>query len=181
MNDDNRLRSTTILAVLADGRLAMGGDGQVSLGQMIVKGGSRKVRPVFDGRVLTGFAGAGADAITLRERFETKLTEYAGNVLRASVELAREWRADKYLRNLEAMMLVGDREHLLTLGGNGEILEPEDGLAAIGSGAGYALAAARALRRHTALAPHLVVEEALRLAAELCVYTNDQLTVEVLE
>ena len=173
--------ATTILAVKTGTRVAMAGDGQVTLGQTIVmKHNAKKVRRLYHGKVLAGFAGATADAFTLFERFEAKLDEVHGNLLRASVELAKDWRKDKYLRRLEAMLLLADTEHLLLLSGTGDVVEPDDGLAAIGSGGPYAIAAARAFVRHTELDAEKIVRESMKIAAELCIYTNDKLTVEVL-
>ncbi|MCL1986143.1 MAG: ATP-dependent protease subunit HslV [Betaproteobacteria bacterium] len=174
--------ATTILAVKADSSVAMAGDGQVTLGQgLVMKHTARKIRRLYNDKILAGFAGATADAFTLFERFETKLDEVRGNLLRASVELAKDWRKDRYLRRLEAMLLLADKEHLLMLSGTGDVIEPDDGLAAIGSGGSYALAAARALVRHTSLDAKSIVLESMNIASELCVYTNDKLTIEVLE
>ncbi|MFH1466931.1 MAG: ATP-dependent protease subunit HslV [Pseudomonadota bacterium] len=170
------MRSTTILGVLRDGRCALAGDGQVTLGNTVLKGGARKVRPLGKG-IIAGFAGSTADAMTLFERFEQKLSEHRGQLLRAAVELAKDWRSDKVLRRLEAMLLVGDREHLLLISGQGEVLEPDDGVAAIGSGGPYALAAARALLRHSALSAPEIAREALGIAAGICIYTNEHITV----
>lgn len=175
------LTGTTILAVRRHGRVAMAGDGQVTLEQrMVLKHGARKVRRLYHGRVLAGFAGAVADAVALIERFEAKLEEYSGQLTRAAVELAKEWRTDRLLRRLEALLVVADSEHLLLVSGSGEVLEPDDGIIAVGSGGGFALAAARALARHTDLGAREIVEEAMRIAAELCVYTNDRLVCEEL-
>jgi ATP-dependent HslUV protease subunit HslV len=157
----------------------MAGDGQVTLGQSIaMKHGARKVRKVYKDKVLVGFAGATADAFTLLERFEAKLEEFAGNLLRASVELAKDWRMDKYLRRLEAMLLVADAEHVLILSGTGDVIEPDDGVVAIGSGGPYALSAARALVRNTQLPAEEIVAKSMAIAAELCVFTNDNIIVE---
>ena len=176
------MHATTILAVKIGSSTAMAGDGQVTLGQgLVMKHTARKIRRLYKDKVLAGFAGATADAFTLFERFETKLDEVHGNLLRASVELAKDWRKDRYLRRLEAMLLLADKEHLLMLSGTGDVIEPDDGLAAIGSGGSYALAAARALVRHTSLDARSIVLESMNIASELCVYTNDRLTVEVLE
>jgi len=169
-------RGTTIVGVKRGGRCALAGDGQVSLGQTVVKASSRKVRSLGRG-VVGGFAGSTADAFTLFERFEEKLSEHRGQLVRAAVELARDWRGDRVLRRLEAMLLVADDEHLLLISGGGEVLEPDDGVAAIGSGGAYALAAARALLAHTELSPCEVAEQALRIAAGICVYTNEHITV----
>ncbi|WPD19964.1 ATP-dependent protease subunit HslV [Thermaerobacter composti] len=172
---------TTILAVRRGGKVAMAGDGQVTLEQhMVMKHRARKVRRLYHGRVLAGFAGSVADAVALLERFEGKLEEHAGQLVRAAVELAKDWRTDRMLRRLEALMVVADAEHLLLVSGSGEVLEPDDGIVAVGSGAAFALAAARALVRHTALDAPSICREAMRIAAELCVYTNDQLIVEEL-
>jgi ATP-dependent HslUV protease, peptidase subunit HslV len=169
------VRATTVLAVLRDGRLAMAADGQVTVGEMIMKEGATKVRKVAKGRAVVGFAGGAADALALSERLEAKLEAYPGNVRRAAVELARDWRTDRMLRRLEALLLVGDPETLLVVSGNGDVIEPDDGIAAIGSGGSYALAAARALAEHTELAPERIADAALRVAARICIYTNDQI------
>ena len=174
------LHGTTILAVKDENGVAMAGDGQVTLGQSLaMKHGARKVRRVYKDKVVVGFAGATADAFTLLERFEAKLEAFAGNLVRASVELAKDWRMDKYLRQLEAMLLVADAEHVLILTGTGDVIEPDDGVVAIGSGGPYALSAARALVRHTDLPAEDVVLKAMHIAAELCVFTNDHIIVEV--
>ncbi len=173
--------ATTILAVKKNGQVAMAGDGQVTLGQsMVMKHTAHKVRRLHEGRVLAGFAGATADAFTLFELFEAKLKEMRGNLLRAAVEMTKEWRKDKYLRKLEAMLLLADAEHLLLVSGTGDVIEPDDDVAAIGSGGPYALAAARALLRHSELDAAAVAREAMAIAAEICVYTNDRLTLETL-
>lgn len=173
--------ATTILAVRKDGHLAMAGDGQVTLGQsMIMKHTAHKLRRLYEGKVLAGFAGATADAFTLFELFEAKLKEMHGNLLRAAVEMTKDWRKDKYLRRLEAMLLVGNASHLLLLSGNGDVIEPDDDVAAIGSGGPYALAAARALLRHSELNAEKVVLEAMAIASEICVFTNDKIIVETL-
>jgi len=176
------LFSTTIIAVKRGSTGAMAGDGQVTneASKTILKHNARKVRRIYGGKVLAGFAGGVADAFALFERFEGKLEEYRGHLERAAVELAKDWRTDKVLRRLEAMMVVMDREKLLIISGGGDVIEPDDDIAAVGSGAGYATAAARALVRHTDLSPKEVVEEAMRIAAEICVYTNGQITVEEL-
>jgi ATP-dependent HslUV protease subunit HslV len=175
-----RIRSTTIVAVRRDGRAAMAGDGQVSLGQTILKGQARKVRPIADGRVLAGFAGGTADAFTLLDRFEHKLKEHRHSLSRAAVELAKDWRTDRYLRRLEAMLIVMDRELTLLLSGTGDVIEPDGGILAIGSGGSYALAAGRVLLKHTALTAPEVAREALLTAADICVYTNREVVVEEL-
>ena len=173
-----RTRSTTILAVRRDGRAAIGGDGQVTLGQVVMKGDAHKIRRLYNGQVLVGFAGAAADAFALMERFEAKLKDFQGSVPRAATELAKDWRTDRVLRRLEAMMLALDRDHLLLVGGTGDVIQPTDGVAAIGSGGAYALAAARALMVHTDLSAAQIVRTALEIAADLCIYTNRQIEVE---
>jgi len=175
------LRSTTILSVRHKDRVVMAGDGQVTVGQTIMKRNARKIRRLYQDKVLAGFAGAGADALTLFERFEAKLGQVNGNLRRAAVELAKDWRTDRLLRRLEALMVVADRESSLIVSGTGDVIEPEDGVAAIGSGGSFALAAARALIKHSTLDARAIVEEALRTAADICIYTNDQLAVEELE
>jgi ATP-dependent HslUV protease, peptidase subunit HslV len=177
MNANAAIRSTTVLAVLRDGQLAMASDGQVTLGNTVVKQGAQKVRRAAKHPVLMGFAGGAADALALTERLEAKLEAQRGNVGRAAVDLAKDWRSDRALRRLEAMLLVGDTERVLVVSGNGDVIEPDDGVAAIGSGAAYALAAARALLRHTELPAAEIAAEALRVAAEICIYTNDRLSV----
>ena len=172
---------TTILAVRKNGRTVIAGDGQVSMGQTIVKGAARKVRTLAGGRVLAGFAGATADAFTLIERLEAKLEQYPDQLARACVDLAKDWRTDRYLRRLEAMLLVADRDSILTVTGVGDVLEPEHGVAAVGSGGNFALAAARALYDHTDLDAETVARRAMAIAADICVYTNGNLTVETLE
>jgi ATP-dependent HslUV protease subunit HslV len=176
-----RLRATTIVSVRHKGRVVMAGDGQVSVGQTIMKTNARKVRRLYQDRVLAGFAGAGADALTLFERFEAKLGQVSGNLRRAAVELAKDWRTDRLLRRLEALLLVADRESSLVVSGTGDVIEPEDGICAIGSGGNYALAAARVLVRHSTLDARHIAEEAMRAAAAICVYTNDQLVIEELD
>jgi ATP-dependent HslUV protease subunit HslV len=175
------LHATTILAVRHRGRVVLAGDGQVTLGQTVLKHNARKVRRLYQDRVLAGFAGAGADALTLFERFEKKLGEFSGNLRRAAVELSKDWRTDRLLRRLEALLVVADRESSLVVSGTGDVIEPEDGLCAIGSGGNFALAAARALARHSTLDARQIAEEAMRIAAGLCIYTNDQLVIEELE
>jgi ATP-dependent HslUV protease, peptidase subunit HslV len=173
-----RFSATTVLAVKGPAGVAMGADGQVSFDDTIVKTTARKVRTLFDGRVLAGFAGAVGDAFTLFERFEEKLEEFKGHLPRAAVELAKDWRTDRYLRRLEAMLVVSDRDHLFLISGNGEVIEPEEGVLAIGSGANYARAAALALIRNTQLSSREVVERALHIAADICVFTNHELHIE---
>jgi ATP-dependent HslUV protease subunit HslV len=175
------IRGTTILAVKDENSVALAGDGQVTLGQsMAIKHGARKVRRLYRDRILCGFAGSTADAFTLFEKFEAKLEEFGGNLVRASVELAKEWRSDKYLRRLEAMLLVADIDTILILSGTGDVIEPDDGVTAIGSGGAYALAAARALRRHTDLSAEEIARKSMVIAAEICVYTNDHIIFETI-
>ena len=172
-----RMRATTILAVRRNGKVALGGDGQVTVGDTVMKSNAQKVRAIRGGTILAGFAGAAADAMTLFEKFEEKLERYPGNMPRAAVELAKDWRSDRVLRRLEALLVVADREHGFLISGTGELIEPDDGILAIGSGGAYALAAARALVANTDLAPSQVVERGLRIAGEICVYTNTNITV----
>ena len=172
---------TTILSVRRGNRVAMGGDGQVTLGNIVIKASARKVRLIHQGRILAGFAGGTADAFTLFERFEAKLEKHQGHLLRSAVELAKDWRTDRMLRRLEAMLIVADTESTLILTGNGDVLEPEQGIAAIGSGGAYAQSAARALLENTELAPPEVVKKALTIAGDLCIYTNQSHTIETLE
>jgi len=174
------VRSTTIVSVRHQGQVALAGDGQVSIGATIVKAGARKVRKLHHDRVLAGFAGAAADAFTLFGRFEGKLEEHRGNLARAAVELAKDWRQDRVLRRLEALLAVADREQSFILSGTGDVIEPDDGLVGIGSGGPYALAAARALVGHSSLGAREIALEAMRVAASICVYTNEHVTVEVL-
>ena len=171
------IRSTTILAVRRDGRVAIGGDGQVSVGDTVMKAQAVKVRALRNGKVLAGFAGAAADAFTLFEKFEEKLERHPGNLPKAAVELAKEWRSDRVLRRLEALLVVCDRDHGFVISGNGELIEPDDGILAIGSGGSYALAAARALLANTTLSAPDIARKALMIAGEICVYTNTNLTV----
>ncbi|MBI1391487.1 MAG: ATP-dependent protease subunit HslV [Alphaproteobacteria bacterium] len=180
MTDAPRMHGTTILSVRRGGKVCVGGDGQVSLGQTVVKGDARKVRRIGGGKVIAGFAGGTADAFTLMERLEGKLDQYSGQLMRASVELAKDWRTDRYLRRLEAMMIVADRDMTLQLTGSGDVLEPQHGVAAIGSGGDYARAAARALYEETDLDAETIVRKAMGIAADICVYTNDQLTLEII-
>ena len=176
------LRGTTIIAVRHKGKVALAGDGQVTMGQSIVmKHTARKVRRMYRDQILAGFAGATADAFTLFERFDAHLEQTGGNLIRAAVELAKDWRNDKYLRKLEAMLLVADKDHTLILTGTGDVIEPDDGIASIGSGGPYALSAARALIRHSELDAEQIARESMKIAGELCVFTNDHLTVEVLD
>jgi ATP-dependent HslUV protease subunit HslV len=175
-----RLHATTILAVRHRGASAIGGDGQVTLGNMVMKGDAQKIRRLYNGKVLAGFAGASADAFALLERFEAKLKDFQGNVPRAATELAKDWRTDRALRRLEAMLLALDRDHLLLVSGTGDVIQPTEGVSAIGSGGGYALAAARALMAHSDLSAAQIVRTGLEIAADLCIYTNRNLTVEEL-
>ncbi len=172
--------ATTVLSVRKDGVVAIGGDGQVTLGDTVMKGNATKIRRLAEGAVIAGFAGAVADAFTLFDRFEGKLKEYNKNLLRASVELTKEWRTDKYLRQLDALLAVCDEERSLLISGNGEVIESEDGILAIGSGGSYALAAARALMKHSELDAKAIVRESLLVASEICIYTNANLQIETL-
>jgi ATP-dependent HslUV protease subunit HslV len=181
MSDTPVFHGTTILSVRRNGVVALGGDGQVTLGHIVVKGTARKVRKLYRDQVLAGFAGATADAFTLFERFESKLEKHQGHLLRAAVELTKDWRTDRVLRRLEAMLAVADREHSLIITGNGDVLEPEEGVVAIGSGGAYAQAAALALLRHSELAATDIVKQSLTIAGDLCIYTNQSHTIEVLE
>ncbi len=175
-----RWRSTTVIAVRRDGKVAVAGDGQVTLGDTVMKSGARKVRRLYNDRIIAGFAGSTADAFALFSRFESKLEQYHGQLQRAAVEMSKEWRTDKYLRNLEALLIVADDKTSLVLSGNGDVIEPDDGIVAIGSGGPYALSAARALIRHTELTARQVAEEALGIAGEICIYTNQNVVVEEL-
>ncbi len=175
-----RIRSTTILAVRHNGEVALGGDGQVTLGNIVMKSDARKIRRLYGGKVLVGFAGASADAFALMERFEAKLKDFQGSVPRAATELAKDWRTDRVLRRLEAMMVALDRENLLVVGGTGDVIQPTDGIAAIGSGGAYALAAARALTAHSTLKAPEIVRTALEIAGDLCIYSNRNIEVEQL-
>jgi ATP-dependent HslUV protease subunit HslV len=169
-----------VIAVRRDGHVAVAGDGQVTLGDTVMKSGARKVRRLYNDRIIAGFAGSTADAFALFARFESKLEQYHGQLQRAAVEMSKEWRTDKYLRNLEALLVVADERTSLVLSGNGDVIEPDDGIVAIGSGGPYALAAARALARHTDLGARQIAEEALRIAGEVCIYTNQNVVVEEL-
>ena len=174
----SQFRSTTILAVHRNGSVAIGGDGQVTLGNVVMKGDAHKIRRLYDGKVLVGFAGASADAFALLERFEAKLKDFQGNVPRAATELAKDWRMDRSLRRLEAMMITVDRENLLLVSGTGDVIQPTDGVAAIGSGGSYALAAARALLAHTEMNAADIVRASLDIAGDLCIYTNRNIDVQ---
>lgn len=174
------MRHTTILAIKKGNSVAMGGDGQVTSGQTVIKKKARKVRKIRDGKVLVGFAGSAADGIALLDRFEGKLNEYGGNLARAAVELAKEWRLDRALRRLDALLVVADINNLLLISGTGDVIEPDDGIIAIGSGGNYALAAARALLKHTNLSCEEILREALSIAADICIYTNHEFVIETL-
>jgi ATP-dependent HslUV protease, peptidase subunit HslV len=174
------IRSTTILCVRRGDRLAMGGDGQVTMGESVVKQKARKIRRLFSDKIVAGFAGSTADALSLFSRFEQKLEEFHGNLSRAVVELAKDWRTDRALRHLEALLLVADAKNTYLVSGNGDVIEPDDGIVAIGSGGPYALAAARALAKHTSLGPREIVAESMRLAGEICIFTNSEISIEEL-
>ena len=174
------IHATTVIAVRHGGKVAMAGDGQVSYNNMVLKHGARKVRRIYHDQILAGFAGAAADAFALFSKFEAKLEEYRGNLPRAAVELAKDWRTDRVLRRLEALLAVADLEHSLIISGTGDVIEPDDGIIGIGSGGGFALSAARALIKHSDLSAPDIVAEAMRIAAEICIYTNTQITVEEL-
>jgi len=174
------IHATTVIAVRKDGQVAIAGDGQVTLGNVVMKHGAVKVRKLYKDRILAGFAGSAADAFTLFSRFEAKLEAYKGQLVRAVVELAKDWRADKILRKLEAMLVVADTENLFVVSGNGDLIEPDEGVVAIGSGGSYAYAAAKALARHTEMSAAELAEEAMKIAADLCIYTNQHITVEAL-
>ncbi len=175
-----KMYGTTVIAVRHKGKVAVGGDGQVTLGNTVMKHGAKKVRRLYKDQIIAGFAGATADAFTLFERFEAKLDQYRGNLARAAVELAKDWRTDRMLRRLEALLVVASRDSTLVLSGTGDIIEPDDGVAAIGSGGPFALAAARALIKYSNLEARGIVEEALRIASKICIYTNEELVVEEL-
>ncbi len=175
-----RIRSTTVLLVQRDGKVAMAGDGQVTLGETVIKGTARKVRRLSNGNVIAGFAGATADAFTLLTRFETKLGEFQGQLERAAIELSKDWRTDRYLRHLEALLIVADSKDAFLISGKGDVIASDDGLLAVGSGSMYALAAARALMKHTDLSAAAIAEEALRIAGDICIYTNSNLVIEEL-
>ncbi|MDA8422078.1 MAG: ATP-dependent protease subunit HslV [Nitrospiraceae bacterium] len=180
MSEITPIHGTTILAVRRDGKTAIAGDGQVTVGATVMKHNAKKVRKMFNDKVLAGFAGATADAFTLFEKFEAKLEQYHGNLTRAAVELAKDWRTDRVLRRLEALMIVADSERSFILSGNGDVIEPEQGILAIGSGGPYALAAAQALMKHTPLDARSIVEESLKIAGDICIYTNKEITIEEL-
>jgi ATP-dependent HslUV protease subunit HslV len=179
--EDNKIRSTTIIGVIQNGQAAIGGDGQVTLGNTVVKHNAFKIRKIANGKVLCGFAGASADAFTLVERFEEKLEQFRGNVSRAAVELAKDWRTDRYLRKLEAMLAIISNDQAFIISGNGDVIEPDDKIVAIGSGGMYALAAAKMLKKYSSLSAKEICEEALLTASEICIYTNNKINVEVIE
>jgi ATP-dependent HslUV protease subunit HslV len=172
--------ATTILCVRKNSSVAIGGDGQVTLGSTVLKQNAKKIRKMYGDKVIAGFAGATADAFTLFEKFEGKLESYRGNITRAAVELAKDWRTDRILRRLEALLIVADREHTFIISGTGDVLEPEDGIASIGSGGSYAQAAARALYENTSLGPTEIISKAMKIASDICIYTNDTITIEEL-
>jgi ATP-dependent HslUV protease subunit HslV len=174
------IRSTTVLCVRRDDKVVMAGDGQVTLGDSVIKHGARKIRRLYQDKILAGFAGSTADAFTLFSRFEAKLEQYHGNLGRAAVELAKDWRTDKFLRHLEALLIVTDKETTFLLSGQGDVIEPDTGIAAIGSGGPFAQAAAQALADHTKLSPREIAEEAMKIAGRMCIYTNDKVTIEEL-
>lgn len=179
-HDENNanIRSTTVLLVKRDGKTAMAGDGQVTLGETVIKGNARKVRRISNGKILAGFAGSTADAFSLLTRFETKLEQFQGQLERAAIELSKDWRTDKYLRNLEALLIVADEKDAFLISGKGDVISSDDGLLSVGSGSMYALAAARALITHTKLSAKEIAEEALQIAADICIYTNSDIVIE---
>ncbi|MEM7183712.1 MAG: ATP-dependent protease subunit HslV [Spirochaetota bacterium] len=178
--EQNRIRSTTILCVRKDGKVALAGDGQVSMGQTVMKHSARKVRRLFNDNILSGFAGSAADAFTLFELFEKKVNEFNGSISRSAVELAREWRSDRILRKLEALLIVADKEDSFLISGTGDVISPDDGVLAIGSGGNYALSAARALHQNTDLSPLEIVKESMKITADICIYTNHNIIIEEL-
>ncbi|HEX8636566.1 MAG TPA: ATP-dependent protease subunit HslV [Pyrinomonadaceae bacterium] len=177
---DQRIRSTTVLLVHKNGEVAMAGDGQVTLGETVIKGNARKVRRIYNDRILVGFAGATADAFTLLTRFEAKLEQFQGRLERAAIELSKDWRTDKYLRHLEALLIVADAKDAFLISGKGDVISSDEGLLSVGSGSMFALAAARALSKHTALSAKEIASESLKVAAEICIYTNSDIVLEVL-
>lgn len=176
-----QLKGTTILAVSKDGKTAIGGDGQVTLGSIIMKHSAVKIRPLFKGKIISGFAGSVADAITLFEKFEAKLESYSGNIKRSAVELAKDWRMDKILRRLEAMLIVASKDELFLISGNGEVIEPDEKVIAIGSGGAFAQSAALGLYKHSKLSAREIIEESMKIAAKICIYTNDTISIEELK
>jgi len=179
-NINSKIRSTTVLLVHKDGQAAMAGDGQVTLGETIIKGNARKVRRIYNDQILVGFAGATADAFTLLSRFESKLEQFQGQLERAAIELSKEWRTDKYLRHLEALLIVADKKDAFLISGKGDVISSDEGLLSVGSGSMFALAAARALLKHTNLTIKEIAEEALKIAGEICIYTNSDIVIEEL-
>ena len=173
-----KIRSTTVIAVRKDGKIVMAGDGQVTMGETVMKGNARKVRKIYDGKIITGFAGATADAFTLLEKFEIRVKEFSGDLTRAAVELAKDWRTDKMLKNLEALLLVADSKTTLLISGNGDVIEPEEDVLAIGSGGNYAYASALALMQNTNLSAHEIAEKSLQIAGKICIYTNGKIVME---
>jgi ATP-dependent HslUV protease, peptidase subunit HslV len=180
MSTKRLIRSTTVLCVRRDGKVVMAGDGQVTLGDSVIKHGARKIRRLYQEKILAGFAGSTADAFSLFSRFESKLEQYHGNVGRSAVELAKDWRTDKFLRHLEALLLVADKEQSFLLSGQGDVIDPDSGIAAIGSGGPFAQAAAQALADHTKLSAREIAEQAMKIAGRMCIYTNDSITIEEL-
>jgi ATP-dependent HslUV protease subunit HslV len=178
MSDTQNIRSTTVLLVQRDGKVAMAGDGQVTLGETVIKHSARKVRRISGGKILAGFAGSTADAFSLLTRFEGKLEQFQGQLERAAIELSKDWRTDKYLRNLEALLIVADGKDAFLISGKGDVISSDDGLLAVGSGSPYALAASRAMMKHTSMSAREIAEEALRIAADICIYTNPDIIVE---
>jgi len=180
MTTKRLIRSTTVLSVRRNGKVVLAGDGQVTLGESVIKHSAKKIRRLYNDKIVAGFAGSTADAFTLFSRFEAKLEQYHGNLGRAAVELAKDWRTDKFLRHLEALLLVSDKEQTYLLSGQGDVIEPDGSVAAIGSGGPYAQAAAQALVEHTELSAHQIAEEAMKIAGKMCIYTNDKVTIEEL-
>ncbi|MDP2754860.1 MAG: ATP-dependent protease subunit HslV [Nitrospirota bacterium] len=180
MKEQEMFKGTTILCIRRDGKVAIGGDGQITMGNTVLKHNARKIRRMYGEKVLTGFSGATADALTLFEKFEGKLESYRGNITRAAVELAKDWRTDKILRRLEALLIIADIEHTFIISGTGDVIEPEEGVAAIGSGGPYAQAAARALYENTSLSAREIVEKSMKITADICIYTNENITIEEL-
>ncbi len=178
MDEQNKLRGTTILCVRRNDSVAIGGDGQVTMGNTVLKRNAKKIRKMYGDKILAGFSGATADAFTLFEKFEVKLETYRGNITRAAVELAKDWRTDKILRRLEALLIVADKEHTFIISGTGDVIEPENGIAAIGSGGPYAQAAARALFENTDLSAREIIEKAMKITSDICIYTNENITIE---
>jgi len=176
----NKILNTTVVGLIKDGKAALGSDGQVTVSNTVLKHNTKKVRKIYDGKILAGFAGSTADALTLFEKFEAKLEQYKGNLPRAAVELAKDWRTDRYLRRLEALLAVMDNKNCFIISGNGDVIEPDDGIVAIGSGGSFATAAARMLVKYTKLSAKEIVEESLKVAADICIYTNHNITIEEL-